>query len=317
MKMFKKLFLGVLLGGAVLLSACGAAAAATPAEGAETVTISHLSGVTEVPLNPTRVAVFDFGILDTMRYLGLSDYVLGTAQGTMPQFLSEFGNAPFINLGTLHEPNVELLANYNPDLIIISGRARPNFDELNSLAPTIDLGIVNGDFWGSFSDNNRAIGQIFGLESTVEAAFDRINNEIDETFARASALGGQGLIIMHNDGSLRAFGPNSRFGLIHDVLGIEAIDPNLEVVNHGYVISNEYIVAHNPDMLFVLDRNAIAGGEVATRADIENELIQLTSAYQNGHIFFLDSELWYVAQGGIGGLLRQINEISAAVEAMQ
>ena len=104
----------------------------------ETVEITHISGVTEVPLNPTRVAMFDLAAWDTMDVLGFGDYVVGGATNNLTSLLEGF-DVP--NLGTLHEPNLELLIAANPELIIISHRARPMYDELSRIAPTIDLGI--------------------------------------------------------------------------------------------------------------------------------------------------------------------------------
>jgi len=297
----------------LMLAACGEAQAAGVAARAETITVTHISGETEVPIEPRRVAVFDFGVLDTMYQLGLTDRIIGIAGTSLPNYLSHLDGL-FPSFGTLHEPNLELLAAENPDLIIISGRARPMFDELNSLAPTIDLGLINDDFLGSFWANNIYIGRIFGVEEQVDISLGQINASIDQVYQYASGLDKNSLIILHNNGSLRAFGPGSRFGIIHDVLGVTPVDPNIEIATHGYIISNEYIVSMDPDIIFVVDRNAaVEEGEAANREDIENELVRLTTAYQNNNIFYLSSDLWYVSQGGIGGILMQIEEIRNAV----
>jgi iron complex transport system substrate-binding protein len=49
-------------------------------------------------------------------------------------------------------------------------------------------------------------------------------------------------------------------------------------------VSFEYIVEKDPDYLFVVDRNAVVGGDAAAKETIENELVQRTKAYQNGKI---------------------------------
>ena len=298
----------------VVFVGCTQGQAATQAylDDSNSIIITHASGQTRVPLNPSRVAVFDMGILDTLDYLGLADNVLGTATASLPSYLSHLAHLP--SLGTLHIPDVELLAELAPDLIIISGRARPMFDELSTLAPTIDLASNNDDFLNQFAINNRYMGQIFGLESEVNQALDAINARIDTIYAQNSQSNKRALIILHNEGLLRGFGVNSRFGIIHDVLGITAADPHLEVVNHGVLLSNEYIVELNPDILFVLDRNIATGGDAAPITDIKNELIQLTNAYQTQNIHFLDSELWYLAQGGLQGFGMQLDEIYRVTE---
>jgi len=280
-----------------------------------TITVTHMSGVTQVPVNPRRVVVFDMGMLDTMDALGLGDYVIGIPMNVIPRSLEKFGQSPFVNMGTLHQPNLEVIVAHDPDLIIISGRARPMFDELSRIAPTVDLAIDNNDIMGSFRTNNTYLGRIFGREAEVAAMLAGIDAQIAEVSQEARALGQESLIILHNQGSLRAFGPGSRFGFIHDALGVPPVDPAIPVAGHGHVVSNEYIVANNPDIMFVLDRNYIVDRTATPRHDIENELVRLTTAFANGNIFYLDTELWYLAVGGVQGKSAKIAEIGNAVRS--
>ena len=57
----------------LVVAACGNKAADTDAKSSskkETVTIKHNSGTTDVPKNPKKVVVFNFGMLDTLDELG-------------------------------------------------------------------------------------------------------------------------------------------------------------------------------------------------------------------------------------------------------
>lgn len=281
------------------------------------ITVSHISGETSVPLNPQRVVVFDMGILDTLDALGLSEQIIGLPQGShaIPSHLQHFNAPTRFNAGSLAQPNLELIVAQDPDLIIISGRARPMFDELSQIAPTLDLGLVNEDLFGSFIHNSTVLGQIFGLESEVAEHLSDIEAQVSEITALTQDMEYRALVILFNEGSLRAFGPGGRFGLIHETLGVPAVDNNIEVSTHGYIISNEYIVATNPDIIFVIDRNSVvlSGGAPNAHQDIENELVQLTRAYTSGNVFYLDSSLWYVAVGGLQGTRIQISEIHDAI----
>ena len=57
------------------------------------------------------------------------------------------------------------------------------------------------------------------------------------------------LIVLGSEGKVSAYGPNSRFGLIHDVFGFKPADEKIEVSTHGQNVSFEYIVETNPDIL--------------------------------------------------------------------
>src|SRR5699024_12224481 len=50
-----------------------------------------------------------------------------------------------------------------------------------------------------------------------------------------------GLIIMANDTDISAFGPGSRFGLVHDVFGVTPVDEGIESSTHGKNESFEYV----------------------------------------------------------------------------
>jgi len=117
------------------------------------------------------------------------------------------------------------------------------------------------------------------------------------------------LILLANEGKVSAFGPGSRFGLIHDVLGFKPVDPNIEVSTHGQSVSFEYILEKNPDYLFVVDRTAVVGGKTNAKDTVENELVKKTKAYQEGHIVYLDPNFWYLSGGGLVSVREMIEEV--------
>ncbi|MCL1924894.1 MAG: ABC transporter substrate-binding protein [Defluviitaleaceae bacterium] len=280
----------------------------------EYILVTHFSGETYVPLNPQRLVVFDMGAFDSLDYLGLGYRVVGTPTIDLTPILEQYSDVT--NVGTMHEPNLEILVQLDPDLIIIMGRARPMFDELTQIAPTLDFGLRNTHFLEDFRRNNYYLGRIFELEERVEEILSEIDTLIEETASILEDFEKEALIVMYNNGALSAFGPGSRFGgLVHDDLGVPYVDAGIEIIGHGMIISNEYIVDQNPDILFVIDRGAWArsGSVVMDINDFENELVRLTTAYQTGNITYLDSVIWYVAPGGLQGVRSQIEEVREAV----
>ena len=79
--------------------------------------------------------------------------------------------------------------------------------------------------------------------------------------------------------------------LIHDVFGFKAADDKIESSTHGQNITFEYILETNPDVLFVIDRDAAIGGEASAKDSIENDLVKKTTAYENDAIYLFKSEL--------------------------
>lgn len=297
----------------LMLSACSQTSAeAQDASGSETVTVDHAQGTTEVPVNPETVYTFDLGVLDSLDALGVQ--VDGVPQANLPASLEEYGADTVTNIGTLQEPDFEAVSEGAPDLIIISGRAAGHYQELSKIAPTIDLSVDAADPMASFKQHSTSLGGIFQKEADVEEKLAAIDADIEATKA-AAANAGNGLVVMTSGGELTAYGAGSRFGLIHDVLGVQTAADVKSDGRHGEAISFEYIAEKNPAHLFVIDRDAAIGesGEAAA-AVLDNELVNGTDAAANGNIHYLDSTQWYIVGYGLNNVDAMVNAVGDALK---
>ncbi|MCS7459630.1 siderophore ABC transporter substrate-binding protein [Paenibacillus doosanensis] len=296
-------------GAAPASSTDSGSAATTPAVSDE-LTLKHQLGETKVKKNPKKVIAFDYGALDTLDKLGIE--VTGVAQKNLPPYLAKYKDSKYQNIGTLQEPDYEKISSIKPDLILISGRQQTAYPELSKLAPTIYVGVDNKNFMESFKTNMKMIGQIFSKESEVDAEVAKIEKQINDVKTKAASVNKNALIILANEGAISAYGPGSRFGLIHDVLGVPAVEKNLEVSTHGQSISFEFIAEKNPDYLFVVDRGAAVGGTAQTGAKslVENELVKKTKAFTNNNIVYLDQNYWYLSGGGLESVAEMVGEIA-------
>lgn len=311
------LFMAVLL--AVFTAACGSNSAApsqTPeasngaANESEEITVKHKLGEAKLKKNPQNVVVFDFGVLDSLDKLGIE--VKGVAQASIPPYLEKFKDAKYTNIGSLKEPDFEKINAMKPDVIFISGRQQEAYEELNKIAPTIFMGVDTAKYMESFTENMKTLGTIFGKEAQVEEELAKINDSIKQLNEKATASGKNALIVLVNEGKLSAYGPGSRFGILHDVFGFAAVDKNIEVSTHGQSVSAEYVVEKDPDYLFVVDRGVINGNEGASAAAkeaVENELMKNTKAFKNGNIIYLDANYWYLSGGGLVSTANMADEI--------
>lgn len=277
----------------------------------ETITIEHELGETEVDKNPEKVVVFDFGALDTMDKLGIE--VTGIAQKNLPGYLEKYEDDSYENIGGLKEPDFEKIAEIDPDLIVISGRQSDVYEQLSELGPTIFLGVDTSRYMDSFEENARVIGEIFEKEDEVEEALTTIENDIADVKEKAEAADKNALIVLANDDKISAYGEGSRFGIIHDVFGIPAVDSDIEASTHGMNVTFEYVVEKDPDMLFVIDRSAAIGEGSAAKNVVENKLMEDSKAMQNDEIYYLNPDVWYLSGGGLISVEMMLDEISDSV----
>lgn len=287
---------------------------ANDADAPEAITVTHAQGETEVPVNPETVVVFDYSVLDTLDQLGVPVAALPQSS-SLPPFLSEYGSEEYANAGTLFEPDYELVNQLEPDLIIVAGRSSSVYEDLAEIAPTIDLTVDQENFLESFKANMTTLGAIFGQEEEVANRLADIDASIERVNQLAADSGQNALIVLTTGGNVTAYGPGSRFGLIHDLLGVTPVVEDVEAATHGDAISFEFILEHDPDILFIIDRDsAIGQGTEAAEQVMDNELMHQTTAWANDKLVYLDPAVWYLANSGLSTFPAMIAEIEAGLE---
>ena len=294
----------------------GAALVATAlASGANAADVAakHAQGETTVATNPEKVVVFDFATLDNLDRLGVK--IIGVPGSiAFPEYLKKYDGADYTKVGTLFEPDYEAVNAAEPDLIIVGGRSAAKYGELAKIAPTIDLTVPAKEFISGTEANIEKLGQIFGKETEAKAEVDKLNSELAALKEKTKGKG-KGLMILTSGGKISAYGPGSRFGVLHDSFGVEPAAPDLSVGNHGQPVSSEFILETNPDWLFVLDRDAAIGREgTSAKQLLDNELVRQTNAWKNNQVVYLNAQNWYLVGGGLGALHNTIQQLSAAFD---
>ncbi|MGL5638946.1 MAG: ABC transporter substrate-binding protein [Cetobacterium sp.] len=144
----------------------------------ETVTIKHEMGVTEVPKNPKRVIVFDYGITEMLDTVGVE--IIGLPKDGLPKFLKKFKDEKYTNVGSLKEPNLEKIYELKPDLIIVSGRQKPFYEELSKIASTVGLTTTANDYIEMLKNNSAIMGDIFSKQAELNKELSIIEASLKE-----------------------------------------------------------------------------------------------------------------------------------------
>lgn len=304
---------------ALSLAACGSStpdadgaadAGATPDD---ILMVVHEQGTTEVPKNPEKVVVFDYGSLDTLETLGVD--VIGAPKDNLPDSLSQYNTDSVEAVGTLFEPDYEAINAIDPDLVIVGGRSAAAYPELEKHWPTIDLSVDYNNFVEDVEASTLTLGEIFGKDAEARAAVAELNDVVEEVKGIGQTMG-PGMIVSTSAGEVTVYGVDSRFGIIHSVLGVPEAVNDVEALPHGEVISFEMIRDTNPDWLFVNDRDAAIGesGESA-RAILDNELVHATTAWKEDQVVYLDAQRWYIIVSGVTNAKEMFIQIGDALGA--
>jgi iron complex transport system substrate-binding protein len=194
-----------------------------------------------VSLSPTHTEImFAIGAGDLLVAVDqFSDYP-EEAQA-LPNELSAFDN------------NVEAIAAYEPDLVLIGG----DFNGLGPQLEELDIGWWDGPAASTIDDTFRQIeelGAATGHEAEAAALVESMQSEIDEIIA-ATPTPAEPLTIFHEiDDTLFSLDSTTLFGELYGLLGLRNIADTAEGDSGGYPqLSAEFVVSADPDLIFLAD----------------------------------------------------------------
>lgn len=150
--------------------------------------VEHVMGKVCVTENPERIIALEWKYVEDVLALGVQPLAIADIEGynnwvKIPVELGE----DVQDVGSRQEPNLELIAQLEPDLIIgVSFRVVNNFDELNAIAPTLVFDPYPTDGASHYDEMISTFTTIASvLNREAEAA--AVLAELDAHFAEAKA----------------------------------------------------------------------------------------------------------------------------------
>lgn len=254
-------FTALLAVAALALSACGSSDSgdAPDAAGASAAgfprTVEHAMGKTEIKTKPQRVVALDASFVDATLILdtpvvGYTDY--RSINGKLPDYLGDdrttYGSEAEA-VGTLAEPNLEKIAELNPDLIITAKvRHEKLYDQLSAIAPTV-MSETTGPTW---KDNIRLEAKALGEEDLAAKELSSYENAAKTVGGAINAKAGNPTIsvVRFVDGPTRLYQNASFSGIVLNDAGLKRPAPQ-DVNGFALEISPERIKDADADAIFV------------------------------------------------------------------
>lgn len=274
MKKFKFLKLAVVMAVfAMVLTACSNSGNETgdksnePAK-SSTVEITDVNGTVTVPVNPKKVVSLDNRTFETLSDWGIE--LAAAPKGVMPADSPYVANKDVQDIGNHREPNLEVIASVNPDLVIVGQRFANFYEDIKKLVP--NAAVINLNFDVSekaekpgeslvkgLKDSTTALGKIFDKNKEAEQLIADFDKSIDGV---KSAYNGKDTVmsIVVSGGDIGFSAPKSGrvWGPMYEIFGwVPALKVDGSSSDHqGDDISVEAIAKSNPNWIFVLDRDA-------------------------------------------------------------
>lgn len=255
---------GAVLVAALALSACGQSASGSAAGASgDTVTIETNNGEMTVPLNPERVVVLDNTAMEIVRDFGITPVALPKPLLPAPIHEEWLADEDILDIGNHREPNLEIVSEAQPDLIIGGQRFEEYTDELERIAPVVDLAPADGEYIDTLRHQTETLGGIFAQE---DVAAELVADLDAAVAAAADATDGQSVFLAVTSGGKIDNGAGRIGHLIEplslvDVFTGEELDA--DSVHQDSGLAPETVAQLDPDWMIVLDRDAAttAGAE--------------------------------------------------------
>lgn len=273
-----------------------------------TVEINDIHGPVTVPVNPQKVISLDNRTYETLSDWGIE--LVAAPKGVMPADSPYVTDESVLDIGNHREPNLEIIAAADPDLVIIGQRFASYYEEIKKLVPNaavIDLNfdvseeadkpgenLVNG-----LKDSTVALGKIFDKNKEAEqltADFDQAIEAVKSAYNGTDTI----MSVVVSGGNIGFSAPHSGrvWGPMYEVFGwVPALDIDNTTSDHqGDDISVEAIAQSNPDWIFVLDRDAAVSSvtDAVPAQDVidQSPALQNVTAVSEGHIVYAPADTY-------------------------
>jgi len=306
-------YAGLFICAAMVFVACGGS------QSSSETTISE----TETTIATTTYPVTAGGItLDAqpMKIVSLSPthtemlYAIGA--GDQVVAVDEYSNYPAeaVALGTKlsgFEPNVEAIAGFNPDLVIISYDPGSLVDQLT----TLNIPVYIGSGATTLEDSYAQIEQLGALTGHLDLAVQltaQMQDEIAATVADAGTLSEPISYYYELDNTYYSVTSNTFIGQIFSMFGLTNIADTAEAGNDYPQLSSEVIVSSDPTMIFLADTKCCA--QTPETVSVRDGW-QKMSAVTNKNIVQLDDDIASRWGPRVVDLVKSIREAIALVAA--
>jgi iron complex transport system substrate-binding protein len=232
---------------AALAVAVTGASAGSTATGAFPVTVTGSNGKVTVSKRPTRIVSLSPTATETLFAIGAGSQVVAVDdQSDFPK------SAPKTSLSGF-TPNVEAIATYRPDLVIVSYDSKGLVSALARLKITVIHHDAAKTLKGAYQQM-RQLGKATGNEPKAARLIGTIKTRIAR-IAKAAKGKTRRLSVYHElTPDLYSATSKTFVGQVYETLGLRNIADAADSSGFGYPqLSSEYVVAESPDVIVLAD----------------------------------------------------------------
>jgi iron complex transport system substrate-binding protein len=233
----------------VLAAALSAGALASPARTAAApfpVTVTVTNGKVTVPKRPARIVSLSPTATETLFAIGAGAQVVAVDdQSDYPR------NAPRTTLSGF-TPNVESIAGYRPDLVVISFDPKGLSEALGKLGIPVVHQDAAATLKGAYQQI-RQLGKLTGHTPQADGLVTRMKQRIGSIVAKTRTKTTGSTVYHELDPTLFSLTSNTFVGRIYEMFGLRNVADEAKGGTDYPQLSAEYVVSANPDLIVLAD----------------------------------------------------------------
>lgn len=293
----------------LLLTGCSGANSSDSAAESSTVTVETLKGDVEVPADPERLVVLNTPAADAAAELGTTPVAVATSQDELNPWqegvFDEIADESLTD--EKFAPNVEKVAEYEPDVIFAAPWNIPDdstYDQLSDIAPVV---IVKSESTNPDWDlTTELVGEVLGKKDEAD---DLISTTKEAMAAQGKDLGAEGktyqLISPRTDGIY--FGNASPL----ELFGLEPGQHQTPEEVNKFTLSAENLDQLDADYLFIW-----AMDDESKKSVEDNPAFDSLPSVENGSMKFIDADFATAINAASPASLNWLIEDSGITEVL-
>lgn len=153
--------------------------------------ITHEMGTASFDTTPKKVVALDWALTEAVLSLGVELEGIADAKGYQQWVVKPELNSNVTDVGSRREPNLELLTELKPDVILISEHMAAAYHQLNKIAPVLVYSIYSKKKQPLESATNitLSLGKLFDKEQRAQQVIAETNKRLNENGEKVRAAG--------------------------------------------------------------------------------------------------------------------------------
>lgn len=153
--------------------------------------VTHEMGTASFATTPNKVVALDWALTETVLSLGVELEGVADTDGYQEWVVKPSLNSDAINVGSRREPNLELLTEIKPDVILISKHMAAAYEQLNKIAPVLVYSVYSEEKQPieSAKSITTSLGKLFGKEQQAQQVIAETIERLENNGKKIASAG--------------------------------------------------------------------------------------------------------------------------------